>query len=127
MDDEAMIRDIAKDLLVHLGFEVATVSNGQEAVELYREKQGSEAQFDVVIMDLTIPGGMGGKEAIRQLREIDPQVKGIVSSGYSNDPVMAEYEKYGFAGMVHKPFEIDELMATLLDLTESGESSDPQV
>ena len=120
MDDEPMIRDIARGLLVHLGFEVATVSNGQEAVELYREKQSSEAPFDVVIMDLTIPGGMGGKETIRKLREIDPQVKGIVSSGYSNDPVMAEYEKYGFAGMVHKPFEIDDLLNTLCAVIGSG-------
>ena len=119
MDDEAMVRDIARDLLVHLGFKVWTVSNGQDAVESYREKMKSESPFDVVIMDLTIPGGMGGKEAIQRLLEIDPQVKGIVSSGYSNDPVMAEYEKYGFTGMVHKPFEIDELLKTIRTVIES--------
>ncbi len=119
MDDEAMVRDIARDLLVHLGFQVWTVSNGQDAVESYREKMKSESPFDVVIMDLTIPGGMGGKEAIQRLLEIDPQVKGIVSSGYSNDPVMAEYEKYGFTGMVHKPFEIDELLKTIRTVIES--------
>ena len=119
MDDEAMVRDIARDLLVHLGFQVWTVSNGQDAVDSYREKMKSESPFDVVIMDLTIPGGMGGKEAIQRLLEIDPQVKGIVSSGYSNDPVMAEYEKHGFTGMVHKPFEIAELLKTIRTVIES--------
>ena len=119
MDDEAMVRDIARDLLVHLGFKVWTVSNGQDAVESYREKMKSGSPFNVVIMDLTIPGGMGGKEAIQRLLEIDPQVKGIVSSGYSNDPVMAEYKKHGFAGMVHKPFEIDELLKTIRTVIES--------
>lgn len=125
MDDEAMIRAIARDLLVHHGFEVETVCNGQEAVDLYREKKSNGVPFDVVIMDLTIPGGMGGKEAIQKLREIDPQVKGIVSSGYSNDPVMAEYEKYGFAGMVYKPFEIEDLMETLRAVIGSGTEAKP--
>ncbi len=127
MDDEVMVRDIARDLLVHLGFEVSTATNGEEAVELYRQMQNSGTPFDVVIMDLTIPGGMGGKEAMQKLREIDPQVKGIVASGYSNDPVMAEYEKYGFAGMAHKPFEIDELMETICTVVGSGQGADSTV
>ena len=113
MDDEVMIRDIAGDLLTHLGFDVTTVSNGEEAVGVYRERLNSKVPFDAVIMDLTIPGGMGGKDAIQKLLDIDPNVKGIVSSGYSNDPVMAEYERYGFVGMVHKPFEVEELLQIL--------------
>lgn len=127
MDDEVMIRDIAGDLLTHLGFEVSTVSNGKEALELYSEKMNSDSPFDAVIMDLTIPGGMGGKEAIQKLLEIDPHVKGIVSSGYSNDPVMAEYDKYGFIGMVHKPFEIEELISTLQTVIGSEQNTDPSV
>ena len=123
-----MIREIAGDLLAHLGFEVETVSNGQDAIKLYKEKLNSDSPFDVVIMDLTIPGGMGGKETIQKLLEIDPEVKGIVSSGYSNDPVMAEHEKYGFTGMVHKPFEVEELVATLRKVIgENNTSRAPQV
>ncbi|GAB4338431.1 MAG: hypothetical protein Kow0089_10390 [Desulfobulbaceae bacterium] len=116
MDDEEMVRDIARALLEHLGFEVHTAAEGREAVDLYVSMRESGTPFDAVIMDLTIPGGMGGKEAIRRLREIDPAVKGIVSSGYSNDPVMADYEAHGFSGMVHKPFEIDELLETLREV-----------
>ncbi len=123
MDDEVMVREIAKDLLVHLGFEVTTAINGEEAVYLYQSMRDSGKPFDVVIMDLTIPGGMGGKDTMRKLQEIDPGVMGIVSSGYSNDPVMAEYEKYGFAGMVHKPFEVDELVETLYRVIEQGRAS----
>ena len=123
MDDEAMIREIAGDLLAHLGFEVETVSNGQDAIELYKDKLNSDSPFDAVIMDLTIPGGMGGKEAIQKLLEIDPKVKGIVSSGYSNDPVMAEHKKYGFVGMVHKPFEVEELVATLRNVIVENNTS----
>lgn len=123
MDDEPMVRDIAGELLVHLGYNVSVAKNGEEAVAMYRERMGSDAPFDAVIMDLTIPGGMGGKEAIQKLQEIDPAVRGIVSSGYSNDPVMAEYEKYGFAGMVHKPFEVDELIGTLSRVIGQGRTS----
>ncbi|MCL7489016.1 MAG: ATP-binding protein [Desulfobulbaceae bacterium] len=126
MDDEEMVRDIARDLLVHLGFAVSTVGDGQKAVALYREQLEKKDPFDAVIMDLTIPGGMGGKEAIRKLREMDPLVKGIVSSGYSNDPVMAEYEKYGFVGMVHKPFEIQELVRTLSSVIGSTQDAVPR-
>lgn len=122
MDDEEMIRDIAGDILTHLGFDVATVRDGEQAVKLYRERLNSDNPFDVVIMDLTIPGGMGGKDAIQKLLDIDPHVKAIVSSGYSNDPVMAEHERYGFAGIVHKPFDVEELLEALYEVigTENG-------
>ncbi len=109
MDDDAMIRDIAGDMLTHLGFEVDTVNDGEAALRLYAERMGTDSPVDIVIMDLTIPGGMGGKEAIMKLLEIDPDVKAIVSSGYSNDPVMSEYGKYGFAGVVNKPFQLNDL------------------
>ena len=78
--------------------------NGEEAISLYRENV-----YDVVILDLTIPGGMGGKEAIKNLLEIDPNVKAIVSSGYSTDPLMSEFEQYGFKGVMAKPYQIEEL------------------
>jgi CheY-like chemotaxis protein len=87
--------------------------DGGEAIELYREAREVSKPFHVVIMDLTIPGGMGGREAIKRLLEIDPEIKAIVSSGYSNDPVISEYKKYGFSGVVAKPFKIQELVDVL--------------
>jgi two-component system, cell cycle sensor histidine kinase and response regulator CckA len=114
MDDEPMVRDIAGEMLLHLGFTVETANHGQEAVTLYKAAMENGSPVDIVIMDLTIPGGMGGAEAIRQLRKIDPAVKAIVSSGYSNDPVMSDYSSYGFSGMVNKPFQLRELHEAVL-------------
>jgi two-component system cell cycle sensor histidine kinase/response regulator CckA len=95
---------------------VMTVPDGTEAIREYQEAIKSGIPFDAVIMDLTIPGGMGGKETIRRLREIDPKVKAIVSSGYSNDPVLAEYQAYGFLGRVEKPYRIQELEKTIAQI-----------
>lgn len=110
MDDEKLLRDLAGQLLTHLGYDVEIAGDGAEAIQKYKNAKESEVSFDVVIMDLTVPGGMGGKEAIQKLIEIDPEVKAIVSSGYSNDPVMANFRKYGFTGVVSKPYEIKELV-----------------
>jgi CheY-like chemotaxis protein len=109
MDDEAMIRKLAGELLTYLGYTVDFASNGTEAVKRYKKALNSETPFDAVIVDLTVKGGMGGKKAIRQLAKIDPHVVGIVSSGYSNDPVIAEYERHGFKGVVTKPYTMGEL------------------
>ncbi len=113
MDDEPYIRDLAGEMLSLLGYEAVLAKDGSEAIDLYRSAIGSALPFDVVIMDLTVPGGMGGSETIQRLREMDPGVKAIVSSGYSNDPIMADYEKYGFLGVVAKPYSINELSETL--------------
>lgn len=108
MDDEEIIREVACEILEHLGYETAACGNGEQAVRLYQQSLEKEP-FAAVLMDLTIPGGMGGKETMKRLREIDPDVKGIVSSGYSNDPILAHYREYGFRGVVLKPYDIDEL------------------
>ncbi len=113
MDDEQSIRDVSAEMLTLLGFEVETAADGDQAIELYRTALETSRPFDAVIMDLTIPGGTGGIEAIRRLRELDPKVKAIVSSGYSNDPIMSEYEKHGFSGVVTKPYTTRELLKTL--------------
>jgi PAS domain S-box-containing protein len=113
MDDEEVIRDVVGEMLVHLGYEVGFAGDGAEAIRLYREAMEASQPFHAVIMDLTIPGGMGGKEAIAKLREIDANVKAIVSSGYSNDPVMANFKEYGFIGVVTKPYKMKDLSETL--------------
>ncbi|HAM50711.1 MAG TPA: hypothetical protein DCP92_08485 [Nitrospiraceae bacterium] len=104
MDDEKVVRDIAGEILKVTGYEVEFAKDGQEAIELYRKAEKSTRPFDVVIMDLTVPGGMGGKEAIKTLREINPSVKAVVSSGYANDPIMANFRDYGFDAVIPKPY-----------------------
>ena len=105
MDDEGLICEILSGFLQDQGYDVVTVNDGREAVEAYRQEK-----FFLVILDLTIPGGLGGRETIKLLREYDPAVKAVVSSGYANDPVMAEYEKYGFCGCLNKPYIFKDLL-----------------
>ena len=109
MDDEEVIRQVAAEILKHIGYEVELAEDGTEAIEMYKKALESRRPFDAVIMDLTIAGGMGGKEAIKEITKIDPKVKAIVSSGYSNDPVMSNFREYGFSGAVMKPYRIGEL------------------
>ncbi len=109
MDDEEVIRDVAGRMLKRLGYKVEYASNGVEVVDKYKKAYESGDGYDAVIMDLTIPGGMGGRDAIIELLNIDPDVKAIVSSGYFNDPVMANFKDYGFSGVVPKPYNTEEL------------------
>lgn len=116
MDDEKMILELTYNILQSIGYEVELARDGKEAIELYRKAKETNGSFDVVIIDLTIPGGMGGREAIKELLKIDPHVKAIVSSGYSNDPIMADYETYGFKGVIAKPYSIQELRRAVSDV-----------
>ena len=99
-----------------MGFEAALAEDGSAALDLYRQAKESGQAFDAVIMDLTIPGGMGGKEAVQELLAYDPEAVAIVSSGYSNDPIMSNCEAYGFKGVIKKPYRIEELSDALRDL-----------
>ncbi len=115
MDDEDMVRKLLRDTLTIFGYEVATAEDGTIAIELYKEAVESGNPFNAIIMDLTIPGGMGGLEAIQKLTEFDPGVKAVVSSGYSNDPIMVDFRKFGFCGVIAKPYRMDKLNTVLHD------------
>ncbi len=105
MDDEEVVREVCVEFLENLGYQVEGVADGREMLDLYRQNLSQGRAFDLVIMDLTIPGGIGGKEAITALLEIDPDARAIVCSGYSQDPVMANFQEYGFLGTCAKPFD----------------------
>lgn len=109
MDDQKMVRETAGAILTKLGYQVDCVSEGSRAVEMYRQGWESSNPYDAVILDLTIPDGMGGTETIQELLKIDPDVKAIVSSGYSNASIMSDYSNYGFSGVMTKPYSIDQV------------------
>jgi len=113
MDDEYTIRTILSEQLRSLKYVVEAVEEGAEAIRLYKNAREAGKPFDVVIMDLTVSGGMGGKDAIEKLLEIDPEARAVVMSGYANDPIMANYKEYGFKGVIAKPYDIRELDETL--------------
>ncbi len=116
MDDEETVRKLLYAGLTEVGYEVQLTNDGAEAIERYSEAKKAGQPFDAVILDLTIPGGIGGKEAIKKLLELDPDVKAIVSSGYATDPIMAEYKEYGFSAVVPKPYSVAQIEKTLQGL-----------
>ncbi len=113
MDDEPAIRQMAPNLLHRLGFETEVASDGREAIERYARALETGRRFDVVILDLTVPAGVGGLEAMQGLHALDPKVKVLVSSGYAGDPVLLNFREHGFAGMVTKPYCLTELASVL--------------
>jgi PAS domain S-box-containing protein len=115
MDDEAMIREVCGHMLVRLGYEVESAQDGAEAIERYVAARAEGRPFDAVILDLTVPGGMGGREAVGRILEIDPRARLIVSSGYSNDPVTDDYRAYGFCAVMVKPYRVGDLGRALQD------------
>ncbi len=113
MDDEELLRDLAKQMLPRIGYEVEVAWDGVEAIDLYKEAMASGKPFAMVILDLTNKGGMGGMETIKRLLQIDPHVKAIIASGYSHDPVMGNFKQYGFCGTLPKPFTMKQLEEVL--------------
>jgi len=119
VDDESTILDVASDMLILMGYSVDTAIDGSIALEKYKTSLNSNKPYNIIIMDLTIPGGLGGKDLIKELVKINPDIKAIVSSGYADDPVMANYEKYGFKGFLIKPYVMQELNDVIIKLLSS--------
>lgn len=109
MDDEESVLQTAGEMWTFLGYDVEFAEDGAEAATLYKKAFYSSRPFDAVITDLTVRGGMGGKRAVRELLDVDPDVKAIVSSGYSHDAILTDYKKYGFCGVIAKPYRLQEL------------------
>ena len=120
VDDEEAIRALVEFTLSHLGYKVSQAETALEGVNLYREKLEAGERFDLVILDLTLPGGMGGKEALKKLIEIDPTVNAIVSSGYATDATMSRYQDFGFRGVIAKPYEAAELGKVVHEVISSS-------
>jgi PAS domain S-box-containing protein len=119
MDDDPLIQSSLKRMLTRLGYTVVVSPDGSDAIDKYRDSLANGRAFDAVIMDLTVPGAMGGRDAIQALRNLDPKVKAIVSSGYSTDEVMSDHERYGFDAVVSKPYDIDDMAIVLAELIDT--------
>lgn len=113
MDDDDMVRDLAREMISYIGYEVQVARDGLGAVQLYEEAKEKQHPFDLVILDLTVRAGMGGKEAVKALQQVDSSVKAIVATGYADDPVMAAFAEYGFIGAITKPYQIEKLSEVL--------------
>ncbi|HOV13922.1 MAG TPA: response regulator, partial [Spirochaetota bacterium] len=113
MDDETIITTLLNKILTKYGYEVIISTDGEEAVSLYKKSLEENKKIDLVILDLTVPNGMGGKETMIELKKIDKEVKAIISSGYSNDSVINLVDEIGFAGYITKPYKIEDLIATI--------------
>jgi len=121
MDDAKAVRDVTGAMLSYIGYDVEFARDGREAIALYREAKQSDEPFDAVILDFTVQGGMGGKEAIQLLLALDPQIRAIISSGYSSDPIMSEYQAYGFKTAILKPYKMEELEEILERLVRGSD------
>jgi CheY-like chemotaxis protein len=109
MDDEQIILDVTQEVLKFLNYDVMSAKDGLTAIDLYKKEKAAGAPFDIVILDLSVPHGLGGKETIELLRNVDPAVKAVISSGYTNDPVVQDFSRYGFSERLTKPYNIKDL------------------
>lgn len=113
MDDEQVILDVTNEVLRFLGYEVMFARDGAAAIELYRQEQEKGTPFDLVILDLSVPDGIGGKEAFEKLHALDPGARIVISSGFTNDPMLTDYASFGLNGVLAKPYRITEIKALL--------------
>jgi len=120
MDDEKIIRDVVSDMLTDIGYDVVTALEGREVLDIYQKALEEGNPFDAMIMDLTVPEGMGGMETMERLLKLDPDARAVVSSGYSNDAIMSDYKKYGFKAVLAKPYGFEQLCKTLEEVLEGN-------
>jgi CheY-like chemotaxis protein len=113
MDDEQIILDMTRDVLDFLNYDVMFAKEGSKAIDLYKQEKAAGVPFDIVILDLSVANGLGGKETIEQLRKYDPDVKAIVSTGYMNDPAVENFSLYGFCEKLTKPYSLKDLKSLL--------------
>lgn len=113
MDDEVFIRTIGNEILAHLGYDVTLTQDGNETILVYKQEKRAGRPFDAVILDLTMKGGIGGKDVLREILSVDPEVRAIISSGYTDDPVLSDYVSFGFRGAITKPYNINQLQEVL--------------
>ena len=116
MDDEPSVREICCDIISFLGYDVDCTEDGEELINLYKQALEENIRIDAVLVDLTVPGGMGGKEAFQKLKELDKNVVGIVSSGYTNDSTMSNYKEFGFDGIIVKPYQVSDMEEVLASI-----------
>lgn len=109
MDDEDIVRNIAENMLDYLGCDVVLVKDGAEAIEVYKASHATEEPIDMIIMDLTVPSGLGGSDAVKEILAINPEAKVVVSSGYAGDPIISDYMKFGFMAALVKPYKLRDL------------------
>jgi len=119
MDDEEIVRQTGTEILKSFGLNVESCADGGCAVEMYKSTNHKKKPFDLVILDLTIPGGMGGEEALKEILDFNPEAKVLVSSGYSTDPILANYKKYGFSGRIEKPYLIEQMHRVIQEILQS--------
>ncbi|MCF6291373.1 MAG: PAS domain S-box protein [Desulfobacterales bacterium] len=124
MDDEDVVSEVTANMLHHLGYGAALARDGLEAIDLYKQAYDAGRPYDAVILDLTVPGGMGGRETIKELLKIDPRIKAIVVSGYATDTMMVDYRQNGFSGVISKPYRISELSRTLHNVLTRADDKD---
>ncbi len=118
MDDDQIILDMTREILKFLDYEVMCAREGREAIDLYKKEMAAGVPFDVVILDLSVSSGLGGKETIQELRKIDPGVKSVISSGFMDDPVVQDFSGHGFNMRLTKPYKIPELQGILEQLVK---------
>jgi CheY-like chemotaxis protein len=125
MEDDETLHDVVGSLLTIFGYQVIFAKDGHETLSTYQRAREAGAPFDAVILDLTIPGGMGGRQTVSELLAIDPQVKAIVASGYATDPMLVNFEHYGFCGSIAKPYRAQQLHDVLRQVIEAQDSTAP--
>ncbi len=118
LDDNDMILNVTEEMLSQLGHIVHTAQKGEDAIMMYKRELSDNSPFDLLILDLTIPNGLGGKEVVTELSAINPQLKAIVSSGYSAAPIISNYKKFGFSGAISKPYQIEDILKVIHEVME---------